>query len=186
LRPHPRARRYAKALFELAEQKKSVDRIKKEVDAFGQMLASDGRLRAFLLSPEVDKQSKTRVLEQAISGKVSSLFYHFLLVLLQKGRQPLFPEIVYEWGRLYDKKMNRVRATLVSAVALSDAQVQKIRKQLAESTKADLVVDNEVDPAILGGLVIRMDGRVLDASLAHQLERMRRELENVQLESTSH
>jgi F-type H+-transporting ATPase subunit delta len=185
LRPHPIARRYAKALFELAEQQKSVDQIKKEVDVFGQILESDGRLRAFLLSPQVDKQSKTRVLENAISSRVSPLFYHFLLLLLQKGRQPLFPEIVFEWGRLYDKKNNRIRATLISAIALSDAQVQKIRKQLAESTHADLVINNEVDPAILGGLVIRMDGRVLDASLAHQLERMRKELENVQLESTS-
>lgn len=65
---------------------------------FTQLLTDDDRLRAFMLSPQVDRRFKAQMLEKALAGKVSQLYYHFLLLLLRKGRQSLYQEIEYEMG----------------------------------------------------------------------------------------
>jgi F-type H+-transporting ATPase subunit delta len=180
------ARRYARALFELAAQQSSLDGILQEVNEFGRILADDRRLRAFLLSPLVEKSYKIRALEQAVNGRVSPLFHRFLLLLVRKGRQDLYQEIAFEMGRLYDSLKNRSRATVLSAIPLTVDQLEAVRQRLAKASQSEVLVDNKVDPAILGGLVVRMNDQVLDASVAHQLERLRKELQQVKIESTKH
>jgi len=155
-----------------------------EVKMFTQLLTDDDRLRAFMLSPQVDRRFKAQMLEKALAGKVSQLYYHFLLLLLRKGRQSLYQEIEYEMGRLYDAGHHRLRATVTSAVALSPQQLESLRKQLAEKYQAEVLIENTIDETILGGLVIRVGGRVLDASLRHQLDRLRKELGQAKCEST--
>jgi F-type H+-transporting ATPase subunit delta len=186
LRPHLIARRYAKALFELADRENSIDRIIHEVNAFGQVLATDVRLREFLFSPQVDRRLKTLALEAALAGKVSQLFYHFLLLLLRKGRQQLYEEIVFEMGRLDDVRNHRLRATVVSCTPLTEVQLKTIHKRLAETSKAEILIDNQVDASILGGLVIQVGGKVLNAGLAYQLDQLRKELQQSKFESTLH
>ncbi len=186
MKPNPVARRYARALFELAERNDSLDQIMREVAAFAQALTDDDHLRTFLFSPQVDRRLKKQALDAAIAGRTLPLFYHFLLLLLRKGRQQLYHEIVFELGRLYDAHKKRVRAKVVSATALSKEQLETLRKQLAGKAKAEVIIENQVHPEILGGLVINVGGKVLDASLAHQLNRLRKELQQAKMESTIH
>lgn len=173
------ARRYARALFELAGEQSSLDRIMQELDRFGRLLTTDQRLRAFLLSPRVERSVKTQILETTVAGTVSPLFHRFLLLLVRKGRQNLYQEIAFEMGRLYDGRQNRLRAMVVSATPLSDKQLEFIRQRLRHNAnaQAEILIENKIDPTILGGLVIKMKGQVLDASLAHQLDRLRKELQ---------
>lgn len=186
MKPNPIARRYAKALFELADRDKCLDPIMRQAAVFAQVLTESDQLQSFLFSPLVDRRLKKQALEAALAGKTLPLFYHFILLLLRKGRQQLYQEIVFELGRLYDVRKNRVRASVVSAVALSKEQLEAVRQQLAGKGKSEILIENKVDPEILGGLVINVGGKVLDASLAQQLNRLRRELQQAKLESTIH
>ena len=176
MRPHPLARRYAKALFELALERQTLEQVSDEVKSFGRMLETESRLRAYLLSPEIDKKQKREFLQQLFRGKISNLFYNFLLLLVNKGRQRYFAEIVFEFARIYDLKHNRMRATVTTALALGDGEVEEIRRLLSQLMQAEIVINSKVDAGILGGLIIQIGGKVIDGSLMHQLELMRRQM----------
>lgn len=176
MRPHPLARRYAKALFELALERQILEQVSDEVKSFGRILETESRVRAYLLSPEIDKRQKREFLQRLFSEKISNLFYHFLLLLVNKGRQRYFAEIVFEFARIYDLKHNRMRATVTSAIALEEREVEEIRGLLSRLMQAEIVINSKVDAGILGGVIIQIGGKVIDGSLIHQLELMRRQM----------
>ncbi len=170
------ARRYAKALFELALERQILEQVSDEVKSFGRILETESRVRAYLLSPEIDKRQKREFLQRLFSEKISNLFYHFLLLLVNKGRQRYFAEIVFEFARIYDLKHNRMRATVTSAIALEEREVEEIRGLLSRLMQAEIVINSKVDAGILGGVIIQIGGKVIDGSLIHQLELMRRQM----------
>ncbi len=176
MRPHPLARRYARALFELSLEKQILEQVSEEVKSFGQILERESRLRANLFSPEVDKKQKRQVLEVLFRNKVSNLFYDFLLLLVNKGRQRYFPEIVFEFAHFYDLKLNRMRATITTAIPMEASAVEETRRLLSQLMQAEIVINNKVDSAILGGIIIQIGGKVIDGSLMHQLEMMRKQM----------
>jgi F-type H+-transporting ATPase subunit delta len=176
LRPHPLARRYAKALFELALEKKNLEQVSEEVRSFGESLERESRLRAYLLSPEVDKRQKLNVVDRLFKDKVSGLFFHFLLLLVNKGRQRYIAEIVFEFARFYDLQKNRVRAVITTAILLQQIELEQIRKTLSQQLQAEIILENRVEPDILGGTIIRVGGKVIDGSLAHQVEMLGRQM----------
>ena len=176
MRPHPLAKRYAKALFELANERGSLEAILEEVRSFSDIIESNKRLRAYLYSPEIEKKQKLQIVESLFKDKVSGLFYNFLLLLIRKGRQGYYPEIVFEFDTLYDKKNNRIRATIISAVQMDEEQFEEIQRVLKKSLDAEIFLTTEVDKEILGGLIIKVDGKVMNNSLAHQLNILKRDL----------
>ncbi len=170
------ARRYAKALFELAQEKKILESVAAEVEAFRDILARSEELRHFLLSPEVGREGKARFLMERFQDRFSGLFVNFLMVLLRKRRQDLYEEIAQEFGRLHDRFDNRIRASAVTALPLGESELKKLREQLARQYRANFEIENRVDPQILGGLILQIDGKVIDASVRNQLEKLRSSL----------
>jgi F-type H+-transporting ATPase subunit delta len=179
LRVHPLARRYAKALFQLADDHNSLEQIAGEVRDWEGVLEQQKELQTVLISPEIGKKEKVAVLHDLLEHRVSTLFYNFILLLVRKGRQSYLPQIAAEFSRLYDQKQSRVRVQLTCAVALSEQQNKEIYDHLRQLFKAELIVEQEVDPAILGGLIVRAEGKIIDASLRHQLEQLRQNLKQV-------
>ena len=176
MRPHPLAKRYAKALFELAFEKEQLDQVLGEVRDFADLLKVNRKLHAYLYSPEIEKERKNLFLQELLADKLTPLFYHFLLLLIRKGREKYYPEIVFEFNRLYDRQKNRIRVKLTSVVPLDKSQLAEAEKILAESLRAHIVLENKVDESILGGLIVQINGKVIDGSLMHQLETLRRNL----------
>ena len=170
------ARRYAKALFELAVERKILDtiaKIAKEVAVFSGMLEDNPKLRYYFNSPEAGKAGKRALVENSFQDRFSALLVNFLFVLLEKGRQSIFPEIAVEFNRFCDKHYNRVRANTVTAVPLPKSHLEKLLKNLAQQYKATFDIENYVDANILGGMILNIDGKVIDASLRKQLEKMK-------------
>ena len=184
MRTSPLAKRYAKALFELADETNTIDVTLKDIRSLSELLKKEAKLRAFLFTPEVEKKAKRAVLAELVQNKISSLVYNFLLLLIKKGRQSYFSEIVFELYRLYDRKRNRLQAQVTSVVSLDDESFAEIKRRLSESFKADIQLENIVDSKILGGLVIRVESKVLDASLQHRLTEMRARMKGVKCFAT--
>lgn len=170
------ARRYAKALFELAREKGILDTVHAELKAFHKILSETPELQHFFLSPEIGREGKIKFIEQKFQDQFSALFINFLFVLIRKGRQGLFPEIVSEFEHLYDRYQNRIRASAISARPLSEEELKLLKEQLVKQYQATFEIENYVDPDILGGLILKIDGRVIDASVRHQLDRLRENL----------
>lgn len=167
------ARRYAKALFELALERDILEVVSKELVAFQQLLATNDRLRYFFESPEAGRSAKRALIEKNFQDHFSALFVNFLYVLLEKRRHSLLDHIAKEFARLSDKHQNLVRASTISAVPLSKQDLENIKKVLGKHYQATFEIENYVDPRILGGIILKVEGRVMDGSILTQLENMK-------------
>jgi F-type H+-transporting ATPase subunit delta len=179
LKTHPLARRYARALFELASAAGKTGEVLAELQTFAAVLQEQRRIKVYLFSFKVDKKQKALVVEQLLQGKTSPLFTHFVLLLMQKGREAYYSQIVEAYGHLYDQSIGRVRAQVISAVPLQEKQVEQVRQQVGRYLKAEVILENKIDADILGGVIIKFAGVVIDGSLRHQLNKMRQELRQV-------
>ena len=172
MKTHPLAKRYARALFDLADQQNILDQVKEEVQSFRKLLDSEKRLRVFLLTPEISRQQKLDVVKELFKDKVSGVYLNFLLLLVRKGRQNFYSEIDYEFNNLYDKKLNRLRATVTTVLPLEKVQLDELTTMLAKSLNADILLENKVEPEILGGMIVQAEGKVFDSSMLNQLKKL--------------
>ncbi len=170
------ARRYAKALFELAVEKKSLDKIQNEVRSFAQSLDDDRQFRLFLFAQDVSKKQKQEKLEKLIQGNVSNVFFNFVLVLLNKNREFIFPEIAREFQYFVDKHHRKINALAITAQPLDEKSSSELKSLLDKTFDADVQIRNDLDVSILGGIVVNVEGHVFDGSLQSQLDRLKDDL----------
>ncbi len=166
-------RRYAKALFQVAVDKKALETISRDVDFFSEVLRLNPAFGKFLLSPEISRQEKEKTIQKLLGDQISPEFLNFIRVLLRKGRMNFFPQIAEAYSHFQDGYFNRVQVLATTAVDLSEKEWAAIKKRLAEMFKKEVILKTVIDPAILGGIRIQMDSTVYDASLKGQIERMR-------------
>ena len=170
------ARRYAKALFELAVEKDKIDSIQNEVGSFGRSLEDNAQLRLFLFAQDVSKKQKREKLEKLLQGNVSKIFFNFLLVLLKKNREFIFPEIAREFESIVDKHHRKINALAITAQPLDERSSSKLKSLLDKTFDADVQISNDIDLSILGGIVVNVEGHVFDGSLQSQLARLKDDL----------
>lgn len=175
------ARRYAKALFDLAVERNMLEKIHGEVTGFNHSIESNADFRLFLSSQDLSKNEKKAKIKKLLQDHVSSVFYHFILVLLRKNRQIIFQAIAREFEILVDKKNKRLPATAITALPLDSTSQSELKELLDKTFDADVQITSEVDEAILGGIVVNVEGYVFDGSLQNQLQRLRKQL----IESTN-
>jgi F-type H+-transporting ATPase subunit delta len=171
------ASRYAKSLIDLASERGSLD------STYQEMLAMEGffgnsELLAMLKSPVIAPGKKAEVFKALFDGKLEKLSYEFMLLVIRKGRESVLPEIVAEFIAQFRKIRNIVPVKVISAVALDDNAMQSVKKRLLDTgtLNGELLMSNKVNPSIIGGFQIEFEDKLIDASIAHKLDLLRREL----------
>lgn len=175
------ARSYAEALLELAGRHNVEADFARAFNALSDLLASDRRVRAFIETPKIDVDAKKQVLRTALEGRVSPLFLNFVMVVLDKRRQRLLEEIGAAYHELLDEKQGLLNVQVTVAHALDERTRDEIVQKLSRVLGRRVVPHVRVDPAILGGVVIRYGDRVLDGSLRRRLVSLRDRLLNTGL-----
>lgn len=170
------ARRYARALFELATEREILESISNEIISFEQNLQINPGFRHFLHSQDISKKEKRAKLEKVLQDRISNVLFNFLLVLLKKNRESIFLDIARDFRLLVDKHYNRTSASAVSAVPLDKKSIAKLKSTLDDAFGIDVRIDNRVDESILGGIIVNVDGRLLDGSLRSQLSKLKWQL----------
>lgn len=171
------ARRYAKALFQLAAEAGEVEKVRAEMGALAQLLEQSPELAGVLLQPLYPVSQRSAVLA-AVAERLSSstLLRRFYQVLIDQRRLLDFEAIRAEFERLADEAAGVERAQVRSASPLSEAQQQRLRRALGARLGRDVELQIEVDPALLGGLVARVGDLVFDGSVRTQLRQLRHSL----------
>lgn len=171
------ARRYAKALFQLAAEAGEVEKVRAEMGALAQLLEHSPELAGVLLQPLYPVSQRSAVLA-AVAERLSSstLLRRFYQVLIDQRRLLDFEAIRAEFERLADEAAGVERAQVRSASPLSEAQQQRLRRALGARLGRDVELQIEVDPALLGGLVARVGDLVFDGSVRTQLRQLRHSL----------
>ncbi|MFT4074678.1 MAG: ATP synthase F1 subunit delta [Asticcacaulis sp.] len=171
--------RYAKAAFDLAEDTKVLDKVHGDVAALKALLLSSPELRTFVASQVYKSSVKLDGLlavaqdKKGAGLKLNALTTKTLGVLAANGRlDHLFPFIT-AFNKLYDAKKGIVSAEVTSAIALSEGQLENLKTTLAKTLGQSAEINTRVDPALLGGLKVRVGSRLFDASLKTKLDSLK-------------
>lgn len=173
------ARNYADTLLALADRHggaAAVEPFGRALDELAALLRSDARIREFLETPRVSAAQKQAALRGALAGRVPDLFLRFVMVVVEKRRQALLPDIADAYRDLVDERMGRVRVSIAISHEPDAALREEIRRGLEARLGKTVVPAYRVDPSLLGGLVVRVGDEVLDGSVRARAARMRRRM----------
>lgn len=171
------ARRYARALFDLANEQGKVEAWADALLSLQAAVDSSAELKDVLENPIYSREQRRSIVEKLVNAlhlerEPASLIY----LLGDRGRLEHLSAIVDTFGRLADAKLGRVRARITSAVPLDGAATARLADKLSSATRAQVLVQSDVDPALLGGVVATVGSTTFDGSLRTQLEELRRQL----------
>ncbi|HUB98713.1 MAG TPA: ATP synthase F1 subunit delta [Solirubrobacterales bacterium] len=164
---------YAQALFEAGKDKGKLDSLQSQLAQFTDAVDRNRELQVFLFSPYLSSNDKKEGLRRALSGAEPELM-NFLDLLVEKHRMPEIFRIRRELDELWKKENRRLDVTVVSAVELDEAVVQKIGQEVERQTGEAVELSSRVDDGILGGIVLQVGNMVLDASIRSRLEKLRK------------
>lgn len=170
------SRRYTRALFQLAREAGEEEKIGGEVEQF--YLANEqSDLGKVLTNPAFPAAARKNILRQVVSSQqLSPLTAKFLSLLLERDRLDYLPGIVSSYRRMLNEAQGRVEARVVSAAALDDGLVGQLKERLRGLSGKDVVLQQETDPSLLGGLFVELEGRVYDGTIRTQLEKMKQRI----------
>jgi F-type H+-transporting ATPase subunit delta len=167
------ARVYAEALFDVARDKDKLDAVRDELGQFADAVDGNRDLQVFCFSPYFSSAEKAAGLRRAISGADAELL-NFLELLIEKQRMPEVFRIRRHFDELWKQENKRIDVTVTSAVPLEPAVVEKVGEEIERQTGRKVELVSEVDGEILGGIVLQVGNKVLDASIRARLEKLRK------------
>jgi len=166
---------YAEALFEAAKDSGRLAEVHEELSDFATAIQETPELRAVLRNPQLESSAKAAILRD-LAGPEDELFSNFLALTAEKGRAGELEEIAKEFERLMAREERRLTVELTTARDLSDAEADGIVKQIEQAAGRKVEATRRVDPALVGGIVLRVGSLQVDASVRGRLERLRQEL----------
>jgi F-type H+-transporting ATPase subunit delta len=180
----PAALAYANALYDAAEDAKHLDKVRKDLTSFVRALAENLPLARALFNPSFPVEAKRRIITQICTG-ADELVPKALIVLLDNGRFNLVVDLQQGFDERYEREQRELTVTLTTAIEIDDAKAADVGKRLEQATGQRITIHRRVDPAILGGVILRMRDRLVDASVRTQLDELHRSLRTVRLPSSS-
>ncbi len=170
------ARRYAKALVNIAEKQGSLDETGAELAQLDKAL-DNPELRKVLMNPRFSRPVRAGVIDEILRASgASELMQNFARLITEKDRIAELPAISDRYQALADEMRGRVRAQVRTAFDLSDSAMEELRKKLSDVSGKEVLLEVEKDSSLIGGLVCRMGGIVMDGSIRNQLKNLRESL----------
>lgn len=171
------ARRYAKSLFDLAEERKTSDAVFADMELVRTAMALSREFRKLMQNPVVTTDKKLSVLNSVFKGKVNDVTLSFFDILTRKRREEYMVEIAQSYISLYRQHKGIMTATLVTASPADDILKQRITEIVHKDTGKKVELEEHVDASIIGGFILSIGDRQFDESVARKLRTLHREFE---------
>lgn len=169
---------YAKALFELAEEDNITDAILESLTVVKKIAAENPDYIKLLNTPAVSRAEKLALLDEAF-GNSEEILLNFLKILTEKHSAHLVAECADEFMHLYNESRNIETAVVITTQPLSDAQSDALRVKLEKITSKTVVIRNEIDPKLIGGITLRVAGKQYDGSIKARLDAFQNSLDKI-------
>jgi F-type H+-transporting ATPase subunit delta len=166
---------YARSLFEVAKEQDKLDLMREQLGEFADALDETRELQVFFFSPSFSTAEKQDGLDRAVSG-ADPAFVNFLKLLIENHRMPVIFRVRRDYDALWEEENKLLPVLVTSAVELDSKTVSQIGDKIAEQTGKKVDLSAEVDPDILGGIVVRVGNSILDASIRNRLESLRKQV----------
>jgi F-type H+-transporting ATPase subunit delta len=166
---------YANALFEVASEHEVIDEIREQLGQFADELDQNRDLQIFLFSPYFSSQEKKDGIRKIVVD-ADERFLNFLELLAERHRMPAIFRIRRTYDALWREENKLLPVTVTSAIDLDEGLVEGLGKRIEEQTGKKVELTSQVDPDVLGGLVLQVGNMVLDASIRNRLEQLRKQV----------
>lgn len=167
---------YAASLLELANESNQAEAIGEELSAVRQIVLDNRSFHQYLSDPAISSTERGETLKRIFGGKASPLLSNFLGVLNEKGRLGSLVEIADAFDDLLDEQLGKIEVDVTVAQKLTPEQLEEVRKRVSAALKKEAVVHQYVDESIIGGLMLRVQDKLIDASVRTQLQAMKQQL----------
>lgn len=174
-------KRYAKALFEIAEKEAKLDNVEEDLNLITRVVHSDKEIESFIYHPQVDGSAKKEVIDSALSDKVSIISKNFLFLLIDNNRLEILDGVQKQYVKLANNARGIVEIEAISVAPLNETDKNNIIKLFADKLGKKIQLNNTVDPSLLGGIVLRIGDKVFDGSISKKLQVMKRNLTTSQV-----
>jgi F-type H+-transporting ATPase subunit delta len=166
---------YARSLFEVAKDHDVLDRVHDELGEFTEALSNERNLQVFLFSPYFSSEEKKEGVTSIVSD-ADERTVNFLELLAERHRMPALFRIKREFDALWADENQLLAVTVTSAVELDEGLVEDIGKRIQDQTGRKVELSSNVDPEVLGGLMVQVGNMVLDGTVRNRLERLRKQV----------
>jgi F-type H+-transporting ATPase subunit delta len=166
---------YARALFEVATEQDSLDEIHDQLGAFADAMNENRQLATFFFSPYFSVTEKKQGLERAVTD-ANPAFANFLQALIERHRMPVIFRIRTDFESLWDEARRLLPVQITSAITLDSDTVKTLGDRIGQQVDRKVEISADVDPDILGGVVLRVGNVILDASIRNRLEQLRKQV----------
>lgn len=174
------AERYARALLEIAEERRALDAVASDLRQLRAMLMASRELTRLIRSPVLSRQEQARAIAAlARDAELSPLVRDFLAVVANNRRLFAVPAMIEAYLAELARRRGEVTAAVTTAQPLSSAQLEALREQLRHSVGRRVVVDARVDPRVVGGMILQVGSRMVDASVESKLRRLQLAMKGV-------
>jgi F-type H+-transporting ATPase subunit delta len=168
---------YANALADIALEQGAAEPVLKQLADFNAAYQESAELRNFLASPAVEREAKHGVIEKLTARLgASKIVRNFLFVMIDNQRTTLLPQMLETFRLVLQQRQGMAEATIISATALNDAQKSQLQQTLEKLSGKKISAKYSQDPALLGGVQVRIGDTIYDGSLRNQLNQMRARL----------
>ena len=170
------ASQYARALLELANERQQAVPVAEEMRGIREVVDSSPTLAAFLRDPGISETERDEMLQRIFANRVSPLVFNTMRVLNSKGRLGLLAQVAEQYQDLLDEQTGKIEVDVTVAQRLDAETLEQVRQRVSSALKKDAIVHQYVDESIIGGLVLRVEDKLIDGSVRAQLEAMKRRL----------
>jgi ATP synthase F1 delta subunit len=180
----PAGRIYGVAMFEAAEDTGRLKAVRSDLDEIGRALTENAQLVKVLFNPAFPEPGKKVILAKLSQG-ADELVTNMLFVLLEHGRLNALPDVIETFDEHYGRAARQLEVELTTAIPIDDEQASGLEAKLEAATGQTVELTRRVDPAILGGIVLRVRDLLIDASVRGRLEGLRLSLRKARLSGDS-
>ncbi|MGF7057708.1 F0F1 ATP synthase subunit delta [Brassicibacter mesophilus] len=174
-------KRYAEALFEAATELDKLDQFKQEIKAVSDVFENEPQLKTIFEHPKLSKNEKKDIIKSIFGGKVSQEILNLCYIVVDKSREKHMKDISEQYIKLSNKKMGIVEAQAVTAVPMDEEEKLKLQSKLSEKLGKKVLLSNIVDEKLMGGVLVKIEDKVIDSSIKGRLEDIYKNLNNVRV-----
>lgn len=168
------SKRYAQALFDLAEEFKILDKVESDLRLVGEVFAENRELRVIVANPVIDAHKKVKILDSIFESSVQELSIKFLRLITNKGREKYIPYICEAFDEIYKEFKNILPVNIITAQKADSKIKAEISNKLKEATKMNIELSEKINEDIIGGFVIDFQDYQYDASIINQLNKLKK------------
>ncbi|MFO7819545.1 MAG: ATP synthase F1 subunit delta [Halanaerobacter sp.] len=175
------AEKYAEALFELVTEENELEDIAAEFADVIEIAQENKELNQVLNHPKLNYEQKKEIVAEIFKGQISTDLFNFLKLLIDKNRIEFLDEIYQEFNSLVEDRENKLEVKVTAPLELSTAQKKSLKKKLGNILDKDITLELEIEPDLIGGLILKIGDKVIDGSIRNYLHEMELDLQTLEV-----